>query len=309
MILFQLILTFSLLLTGEAFQGPSQSLRLKTTAFVSTGTDDLSTILSSRFPTSIQDQVRQASEALKRATADGVHRHSVRLLLPLIGANDLDDWPGGTRQMIEAAFPLMEDVLGNLGAEKISQSIIDESDGIRLMMAQATEAKDDSCTVLLPSADTIQQLESIDGQVGESRNLMLVNAQWRRRSDFGFFGRQKQVSYAETFVPTFHCSNLMFDGEQVRVLRSYPGPWRVYVREEGRASVGWTEIGQKDFVASKPVDWENQDANKKNGGRLFDYGQPTYQEIGEMIVGRDGYQPKTVTERAAAAFTFNKDAM
>jgi len=32
-----------------------------------------------------------------------LHRHSVRLLVPAIGATGLDDWPGGARQMMEAA--------------------------------------------------------------------------------------------------------------------------------------------------------------------------------------------------------------
>jgi hypothetical protein len=53
---------------------------------------NLASILTSRLPTSVDDQVRQAVESLKRANEDGKHRHSVRLLLPVIGATELDDW-------------------------------------------------------------------------------------------------------------------------------------------------------------------------------------------------------------------------
>lgn len=56
---------------------------------------DLASILTSRLPTSVDDQVRQAVASLKRANNDGKYRHSIRLLLPIIGATELDDWPGG----------------------------------------------------------------------------------------------------------------------------------------------------------------------------------------------------------------------
>ena len=57
-----------------------------------------------RFPTSVDDQVRQAKSAILQAQKDGIQRHSIRLLLPLIGATELDDWPGGARQMMGKKF-------------------------------------------------------------------------------------------------------------------------------------------------------------------------------------------------------------
>ena len=276
-----------------------------------TDSDDIGSMLTARFPTSVDDQVRQAADSLKKAAEDGIHRHCVRLLLPLIGPTDLDDWPGGAKQMIEAAFPLMETVLQINGAETIGQSILDESDGVRLMMAQAEEAKDDSCTVLLPSADTVQELQSLDGQVGPNRDLIIVNPQWKRQSDFGFFGRQERLDYVEEFVPTFSCTNQIVEGDQLRILRTYPGPWRVYLRvqDDQDGSVDWIEIGSKDAVDTKPDGWEKQKENKQDGGRLFDYGKPTYSELQTMITSREGYRPKTVTERAAAAFAFTQDSL
>ncbi len=41
-----------------------------------------------------------------RAWQAGVRRQRVELLLPLIGATDLDDWPGGVRQQFKAVLPM-----------------------------------------------------------------------------------------------------------------------------------------------------------------------------------------------------------
>ena len=45
--------------------------------------------------------MEQAMNAAKRAHAAGVRRQRMELLLPLIGATDLDDWPGGIRQQFK----------------------------------------------------------------------------------------------------------------------------------------------------------------------------------------------------------------
>jgi len=215
--------------------------------------------------------------------------------------------------MVEAANPVMQRIIRNsLGTEEVAiqASILDESDGVTVMMAQASEAKDDSCTVLLPSADTLSSLEMLEEQVGPKRNLILANTQWRRKSDFSFFGRDGQVQYAESFEPTFYCGNLMVEGEQIRILRSYPGPWRVFVRQEDEeGTVTWGQIGEKQVVETKPSGWNLEQRNRGDGGRLFDYGHPTYREIEQMIVSMDGYTPKSMAERAAAAITFIKDTL
>lgn len=271
--------------------------------------DDL---LTARFPTSVDDQIRQASAALQRASADGIHRHTVRLLLPVIGATELDDWPGGARQMMEAAHPLMQRVLSNLGALSVSPTMLDASDGVYAIFSQALSAKDDACTVLLPSSDTVDALQQLETQVGKDRNLILVNPQWKRRTDFGFFGQGDRVTHVESFVPSFSCTNLMVEGDQIRVLRAHPGPWRVFLRQDStleESNVVWTEIGQKDIVENKPANFDRDTENKRDGGKLFDYGQPSYRECEAMIVAMEGYRPKTIAERAAAAITFIKDTL
>ena len=54
-------------------------------------------------PRGPQETVAQAVAAVSRAWEAGVQRQRVELLLPLIGATDLDDWPGGIRQQFKAA--------------------------------------------------------------------------------------------------------------------------------------------------------------------------------------------------------------
>ncbi len=43
-------------------------------------------------PKGPEQVVDQALGAVQRAWADGIRRQSLELLLPLIGATDLDDW-------------------------------------------------------------------------------------------------------------------------------------------------------------------------------------------------------------------------
>ena len=62
-------------------------------------------------PQSASQQTTQATAAITAAYKAGIQRQSVEILLPLIGATDLDDWPGGIRQQFKAASPLVESIL------------------------------------------------------------------------------------------------------------------------------------------------------------------------------------------------------
>lgn len=312
--------------SSHAFHVGSTTNAVRSVLYSSADADDVMNMATARFPTSPEDQVRQAAIALKDASNDGKKRHSIRLLLPIIGATELDDWPGGARQMAVAAAPLINDVLtivqdGDSDDLKIQDTVIDESDGVRALFSQGTDPKEDVCAVLLPSADTSQKLQELDGQVGDKRNLLVVNSQWKRKSDFGnsfgFFGgdkREEKINFVEKFEPTFHCSNVMVEGDIVRILRTYPGPWRVYLRSvdpEDETNIEWIEIGTKELMMSKTADWEKQvkEDGDNDGGKLFDYGIPGYREIEDMIKGREGYVPKSLSERASSAFTFIKDTL
>lgn len=289
--------------------------------------NELSELLTSRLPTSVDDQIRQASESIKRATASNKYRHIIRLLLPVIGATDLDDWPGGSRQQMEAANPLVQSILKRLYNDNddsninIQTIIIDESDGVAALYSQGLNSKDDSCTILLPTAETITETiqTSIEKQVGNNRNLILVNPQWRRKTDFGgnnFFGnnnkKDKIINYIEEqYIPTFSLTNFICEGEAIRVLRTYPGPWRIFLQIGNIElnNIDWIQIGTKDIIETKPINWDNEVNNQRDGGLLFNYGQPSYQEIINMIIESPNYKIKNPAERAAAAFNFIKDTL
>ncbi len=259
--------------------------------------------------------------------------------------------------MMEAASPLIQNVLklvyssssssSSTDCEKllIQESVIDPADGVRALFSQGENPIDDACAILLPSADTVSTIQSYDEQVGPKRNLLLVNTQWRRRSDFsnggvaaaavasnggGVFGplfgsnngnkngknnAKNKIDYVQEYQPTFHCSNVMVEGDIVRVLRTYPGKWRVYLRtvdEEDETNIDWVLIGTKDVMLTKTEEWEKmavEEGGNYDGGKLFDYGMPSYREIEQMIVSREGYVPKSVSQRAASAFTFIKDSL
>ena len=292
---------------------------------------------TTRLPTSVDDQVRQAVVSLQRASQDGRHRHVIRLLLPVIGATDLDDWPGGARQMMEAAYPLVTSIVQGIpnSAVQCSNQLVDASEGVYAIMAQAARAKDDACAVVLPTADLVlPKLQELSDQVGPTRNLLLVNPQWKRRSDFPppsgasgwsswFSGKSENndpslspARYIEsTYEPTFSLTNLIVEGENIRILRTYPGPWRVFVRREEQQGEGldpvvdWVQVGEQAFVPTKPNDWEEQPVNQRDGGQLFSFGMPSYQEIVQMLNQSPNYVPKNPAERAMAAFNFIKDTL
>jgi hypothetical protein len=276
---------------------------------------ELSSLVTSRLPTSVDDQVRQCVQSIQLAAADGTVRHAIRLLLPVIGATDLDDWPGGARQMMEAAAPMVEQIMTGLGIvdpATIQKVCLDTSDGVYAWMGQAESAANDCVFVLLPTAECVKAIRSLDEQVGPKRNLVLVNPQWRRRSDFGgFFGiDESSVRYAESYQPTFSLTNLICEGESVRILHNHNKPWSVYLREElVNGDVDWKILGEKPFTKTPQEEWDEQPWNKRDGGRLFDYGPPSYQEIIDMLMQSPRYTPKNPAERAAAAFTFIKDTL
>jgi hypothetical protein len=53
-----------------------------------------------------EQTAQQALAACRRAFEAGIRRQRVELLLPLIGATDLDDWPGGIQQQFKVTSPL-----------------------------------------------------------------------------------------------------------------------------------------------------------------------------------------------------------
>lgn len=223
--------------------------------------------------------------------------------------------------MMEAGYPLITEILKQAKGSEVefNQVNLDKSDGVYAILAQAAAAKDDACAVLLPTCAVVDQIQNnLESQVGESRDLLVINPQWKRRSDFGstsflFGGRDQGVRESrymeENYEPTFSLTNLIVEGENIRILRTYPGPWRVYCRVEEEGVVDWKLVGSSPFVPLKPENWESETTNQRDGGILFNHGLPSYQNVFEMLVSSPDYVPKTPPERAMAAFNFIKDTL
>jgi hypothetical protein len=183
-----------------------------------------------------QTKVAQAAAACESAWRAGITRQRVEILLPLIGATDLDDWPGGIRQQAKAAAPLVEGLLralksvdglkGPLGAE-----IWDDGDAVGCWSGENLAA------VLFPTAPTLERLQRLAGD-RPPKLLILVNPQWEVQagltSDFGFGGRkQRALDFIDTFKDAYYLRQVRVAGDEVRVLYAHPGEWRVYVVPRG----------------------------------------------------------------------------
>ena len=75
--------------------------------------------VSIRLPIGPGDQADQAAAACVAAWREAKDKNSpcrllVTLSLPLVGATDLDDWPGGIRQQFKAAKPMVERMLSEI---------------------------------------------------------------------------------------------------------------------------------------------------------------------------------------------------
>ena len=85
-------------------------------------------------PRDAGETAQEARAAVQRAWKDGIQRQRVELLLPLIGATDLDDWPGGVRQQFKAVLPMVESMLAGLKSVEglqgaLTGEIWDQGDG------------------------------------------------------------------------------------------------------------------------------------------------------------------------------------
>eukprot|EP00878_Enallax_costatus_P004249 GHUV01004479.1.p1 GENE.GHUV01004479.1~~GHUV01004479.1.p1 ORF type:complete len:280 (+),score=96.82 GHUV01004479.1:219-1058(+) len=184
-----------------------------------------------RIPSTPDLQVNQAVAATEAAWKDGVRLQRIELMLPLIGATDLDDWPGGIRQQFKAAAPLVESVLKQLKAKAglqgpLGVEIWDQGDAVGAWTGDKLAA------VLFPTADTIKKLQQLVDKQQEL--LLIVNPQWELQgnlvSDFGFGSRKEaSLKLVESFVPTYWFKQIRVSGDDLRVLRAHPNKWQVHV--------------------------------------------------------------------------------
>lgn len=200
-------------------------------------------------PSTPESQVALAADAVVAAWREGWTRQSVQLELPLIGASDLDDWPGGIRQQFKAAQPMVEEMLRRVRAADpslqgpLSADIWDSGDAVGCWAGSRAPL---AC-VLFPTAQTLDRVcELADAQEGvaqRSRPLtIVVNAQYQQDlSDYGGpfgLGRAKALERARSFRPSFAFTRRRVFGDDVYTFRAHPAPWRVALVRDARAGPG-----------------------------------------------------------------------
>ena len=91
--------------------------------------------------------------------------------IPLIGATDLDDWPGGVRQQYQSMSPMVEALMKAVSGEKtVAKKVIDDADAV----VKVTSG-DDVCTTF-PTAEVLSDLKQITKDA--KRANMIINPQW-----------------------------------------------------------------------------------------------------------------------------------
>uniref|UniRef100_A0A7S0RMB0 DUF1995 domain-containing protein n=1 Tax=Chlamydomonas leiostraca TaxID=1034604 RepID=A0A7S0RMB0_9CHLO len=188
-------------------------------------------------PTQAEAQCAQAAQAIEAAFRAGIKRQRVELLLPLIGATDLDDWPGGVRQQFKAVSPLVEQILravkqGEGLQGPMSAEIWDDGDAV------ACWRSDKMACVVFPTASTLDRLRKLAEGPDAPSLVIIVNPQWEAGgwskgnplSDFGIGPwRAAKEAFVATFEPTYWLRQQRVYGDVVRVLRGYPHAWQVHV--------------------------------------------------------------------------------
>jgi hypothetical protein len=185
-----------------------------------------------QFPNGTAEIVRQCYQAVKAAYVAGVKRQRIEIILPLIGATDIDDWPGGIRQQFKAAQPMVEDLLVQLKSlpelqGKLSARIVDDADAVGAWQGENLSL------VLFPTAETIGELKKIAGTTNEL--TVIANPQWNTEgnviSDFGILPWQRQpaMELANSFQDTYVVKQLRINGDNTRWLYYYGYGWQVSV--------------------------------------------------------------------------------
>lgn len=193
-------------------------------------------------PTTQEQCVQQASLAVLRAWDDGIRRQALELLLPQKNSVSDGGWPGGIRQQFRAALPMMETLLLQLkkapGLEgRITAELLDEGDCVGAWQSEKLAA------VIFPTADTLSAVRRLDDGLSGKRLLLVINSQWQIAgqivSDFGFgSSRRSAERFVSSLEDVYYLKRVRVLGDEVRVLRCYPGRWQVhFIRSAGESEL------------------------------------------------------------------------
>jgi len=212
-------------------------------------------------PDDARAQIQQAASAVERAFKDGIVRQTIRFAL--LGqeeamSGEVNEWPGGAKQMYrEAGRPLTEALLNEIRAYSLKEdsSIEDcrsppivtaediwDFDGSALITAKAASGSHgDVKALVFPNTDTkyLNDIESVDKEVGTDRLFLLVNPFWRNIESWGFNilapngkKRAQEVVFDNGYEVTYAVLRFSARGEDCVALKSYPYDWQLYAYRE-----------------------------------------------------------------------------
>ena len=258
----------------------SSSSSTSTTETETTGTEKQQQKLE-ELPKSTSQQVELAAKSVKKALESGKKNVEVTFDIPLIGATDLDDWPGGVRQQYQSMSPMVEALMKAVSGEKtVAKKVIDDADAV----VKVTSG-DDVCTTF-PTAEVLSDLKQITKDA--KRANMIINPQWVLNgnilNDFGFGPwREKNEKFVKEFEIAYFLKEQRIQGETFRLQKVFGGPWQVFVLNQ--------QTGQ---VEPLPPFEE----------------RPSYRELEALLQSREGsIAAMNWVERAQSEMTFNAESL
>lgn len=239
-----------------------------------------------RIPQDADSVAQQALAACQRAFKAGVRRQQLELLLPLIGATDIDDWPGGVRQQFKAVLPMVESILQGLKGTPelqgpLQASIWDQGDAVGAWLGDKLVA------VVFPTPETLPQATQAAGvDADEGKLALLINPQWQPGqviSDFGFGAKRRDCeNFLGAFQDVYYLRQQRISGDEILVLRSYPDPWQVHLIKAR---------GGDEFIHSQET-------------------KPSYRELEAILKGIQGSSSsQTWAQRLRSEFAFNRESL
>ena len=152
---------------------------------------------------------------------------------------DLDPWPGGLRQMYSVAEPLVQSILKTVVGPgcNYKEQILSADDVCSLLLCEAEDPKDDLACLLFPGCDQLDGIKSMDNMCGD-RTLVLMNPQFRRIQDFGFFqrGAAKSVYFDRGYETTFSTEEFACRGEDMKLQYEFDEGWTAFALFDGEGS-------------------------------------------------------------------------
>jgi len=237
-----------------------------------------------RLPQSKGEIIEQAYKASLAAWKDGKKRQKLTVLLPLIGATILDDWPGGIRQESQAASPMMQDLLLRLKKEDGLQGSLrtetwDDGDAVGCWKSP------NLALMLFLTGETLKKAKQLAEET-EDRLLLMVNPQWQGGqllSDLGVGPwKRRNEEFIATFEDTYVLKRLRISGDNVRLLRQYPGQWNIFL----------TDLEGQDMCLGVQ---ENE---------------PSYKDLQRLLKDTPtSNSSKSLSERLQAEFEFNRKSI